>query len=173
MHLHSVLCVDDSPTELRLMVKALEGEGTGLKILQAMDGEAALRMAMEHQPDLILLDIILPKTNGFQVCRQLKTVPETAKTKIILVSAKTRSEDRFWGIKQGADDYITKPFSRESLVRRILRHLQPAGPDEGIQVPSPNQPVEEAVGWTPAVDNPLSRVSPFAEKGLAGERPSL
>ena len=70
MHSQSVLCVDDSPTELRLMVKALQG--TRLKVLQATDGEVALEMAVEHQPDLILLDIILPKKNGFQVCRQLK-----------------------------------------------------------------------------------------------------
>ena len=68
MHSQSVLCVDDSPTELRLMVKALQG--TRLKVLQATDGEVALEMAVEHQPDLILLDIILPKKNGFQVCRQ-------------------------------------------------------------------------------------------------------
>ena len=143
MHLPSVLCVDDSPTELHLMVKALEG--TGLKILQATDGEAALRMAMEHQPDLMLLDIILPKMNGFQVCRQLRTAPETAGIKIILVSAKTRSEDRFWGIKQGADDYIVKPFSEESLVARIRRHLQPAGSADEIQLPEKGRPVKETV----------------------------
>ena len=130
MHSQSVLCVDDSPTELRLMVKALQG--TRLKVLQATDGEVALEMAVEHQPDLILLDIILPKKNGFQVCRQLKTLPETEHIKIVLVSSKTRSEDRFWGIKQGADDYITKPFSETDLVKRVRRLLQPGGVGGGL-----------------------------------------
>ena len=143
MHLHTVLCVDDSPTELRLIVKALAG--MGLKILQATDGEAALRMAMEHQPDLMLLDIILPKTNGFQVCRQLKTAPETEKIKIILVSSKTRSEDRFWGIQQGADDYITKPFAAEHLVERVRRHLQPEGFVDSYQVPEDSHTMDETV----------------------------
>ena len=124
------------------MVKALQG--TGFEILQAIDGEAALAMAVEHHPDLILLDVILPKKNGFQVCRQLRTAPETEDIKIVLVSSKTRSEDRFWGIKQGADDYITKPFSDEDLVERVLWHLQSLGAGGGLAAPAKGLAADEA-----------------------------
>ncbi len=143
MHSQSVLCVDDSPTELRLMVKALEG--AGFEVLQATDGEAALEMAVEHRPALILLDVILPKKNGFQVCRQLKTVPETEDIKIVLVSSKTRSEDRFWGIKQGADDYITKPFSEKELAERGRWHIRLSGAGGGLAVPADGPAADEAV----------------------------
>lgn len=117
----TVLCVDDSPTELRLMLRALSDQGYA--ILTATDGEEVLRQVAAHDPDLILLDIILPKKNGFQVCRQVKTAPSTKHIRIILVSSKSQDTDRFWGLKQGADDYVTKPFRSQDVRERVSRQL--------------------------------------------------
>lgn len=76
-----------------------------------------------EKPDLVLLDIILPKKNGFQVCRQLKTAPETKDLPVVLVSSKSRDSDRFWGLKQGADEYLTKPFEDEELVAMVKKFI--------------------------------------------------
>jgi twitching motility two-component system response regulator PilH len=116
-----ILVVDDSPSELLLMQSALEGRG--YEIITASDGDQALRQAVEQHPDLIVLDVILPKKNGFQVCRQLKQGQDTKGIKIIMVTSKTQESDRFWGFKQGADEYITKPFEPQQLVASIERHL--------------------------------------------------
>ena len=114
-----ILIVDDSPTEMMLMHSALQGKGYTL--LSATDGEQALQMAIERKPDLVLLDVVLPKKNGFLVCRQIKTSPETKATKVIMITSKTQESDRFWGLKQGADDYLTKPCSPEALLRSVER----------------------------------------------------
>ena len=117
----TILVVDDSPTEQKLIVDALKTSGHNL--LTADDGEQALEMARKHQPKLILLDVILPKKNGFQVCRQLKTTPDTEEIKIVLVTSKTQDSDRFWGLKQGADDYLGKPFTQDELDSTINKFL--------------------------------------------------
>ena len=117
----TILIVDDSPTEMMLMLSALQGKGYNL--LTAADGEQALQMVMQQKPDLVLLDVILPKKNGFQVCRQLKTAPETKATKIIMVTSKCQESDRFWGMKQGADEYLTKPCSAEVLLKSVSRFV--------------------------------------------------
>ena len=117
----TVLLVEDSPTEMKFMQQALQGKGYNL--VTASDGEEALQKVSRQKPDLILLDIILPKKNGFQVCRQLKTSPETQDTKIILISSKTQDTDRFWGLKQGADEYLTKPVSAEALQASVAKYV--------------------------------------------------
>ena len=117
----TVLLVDDSPTELKLLRQALSGKGFNL--VSAADGEEALSKALQFTPDLVLLDIILPKKNGFQVCRQLKTTPETSASKVILVSSKSQDTDRFWGLKQGADDYLTKPYTEQELLTAVSKHI--------------------------------------------------
>jgi twitching motility two-component system response regulator PilH len=116
-----ILVVDDSPSELLLMQTALEGRGW--EILTAADGEQAIQQANEQHPDLIVLDILLPKRNGFQVCRQLKQTAATQAIKIIMVTSKTQESDRFWGLKQGADEYITKPFQPRQLLASVEKHL--------------------------------------------------
>jgi DNA-binding response OmpR family regulator len=116
----TVLLVDDSPTELKAMVSAMHGKG--YRVITAADGEDALRKAVSMQPDVILLDIVLPKKNGFQVCRQLKTVAETKEIKIVLVSSKGQETDRFWGLRQGADDYLTKPYKADQIVRAVTQY---------------------------------------------------
>ncbi len=117
----TVLVVDDSPTELRAMQAALKGRG--YTVVTAVDGEQALEKAMQFKPRVMLLDIVLPKKNGFQVCRQLKTTPQTQDIKIVLVSSKTQDSDRFWGMKQGADEYITKPYDAAELAASVERFL--------------------------------------------------
>ncbi len=121
MSAKTILIVDDSPTEMMLMQNALQGKGYTL--LTAVDGEQALQIVMQQKPDLVLLDVILPKKNGFQVCRQLKTSPETKSTKIIMVTSKSQDSDRFWGLKQGADEYLTKPCTPEDLLRSVSRFV--------------------------------------------------
>jgi DNA-binding response OmpR family regulator len=116
-----ILVVDDSPTELKAMVGALKVRDW--QIITAVDGEEALEKSEKERPDLLVLDIVLPKKNGFQVCRQLKTTPETKDIKIVLVSSKGQETDRFWGIKQGADEYIVKPFTDDALVAAVSRQL--------------------------------------------------
>lgn len=112
-----VLVVDDSPTDRRIAVSVCEE--MGFLVDTAAEGEEALVKAAEGNPDLILLDVILPQKNGFQVCRQLKSAPETKTIKVILVTSKSQESDKFWGEKQGADAYLTKPYTDEELVALI------------------------------------------------------
>lgn len=108
-----ILVVDDSPTDRKIASSACESKG--YQVATAEDGEQALKKAVELKPNLILLDVILPGKNGFQVCRQLKSSPDTQDVKIIMITSKSQDSDRFWGIKQGADGYLTKPFSEDEL----------------------------------------------------------
>ena len=89
----------------------------------AVDGEDALAKVAAEQPPLIVLDIIMPKMNGYQVLRHLKGAPETRDIKVILVSSKNQESDRFWGLKQGADDYIAKPYPEEALLAAVSEAL--------------------------------------------------
>ncbi len=116
-----IMVVDDSPTDQRLVSSALQKQG--YRVITASDGEEALEKAAKEHPRLIVLDIILPKKNGFQVCRQLKTTPATQDIKIILLSSKAQDSDRFWGLKQGADEYMTKPFEDAQLAAMIQKLL--------------------------------------------------
>ncbi|HSL21001.1 MAG TPA: response regulator [Vicinamibacterales bacterium] len=116
-----VLVVDDSPTDLQLMSALLKKQG--YEVVTAVDGEEALDKAASTLPPLVVLDIILPKKNGFQVCRQLKTTAETSNIKVILISSKNQDSDRFWGMKQGADEYIGKPYRDDELLAAVARQL--------------------------------------------------
>jgi twitching motility two-component system response regulator PilH len=117
----TILIVEDSPTERRGMAALLEQHGYA--VVTAADGDEALAKVTSEKPRLVLLDIILPKSNGFQVCRRLKSAPATRDLKVILVSSKTQESDRFWGLKQGADDYVMKPFTPEQLLGAVARQL--------------------------------------------------
>jgi DNA-binding response OmpR family regulator len=117
----TILVVEDSPTDLQVVTAALESKGYSFTV--ATDGEEALKKAQQQKPDLILLDVILPKKNGFQVCRQIKTAAETKHMKVIMLSGKSQEADRYWGLKQGADEYFTKPFNKEALLGAIARMM--------------------------------------------------
>jgi twitching motility two-component system response regulator PilH len=112
-----ILVVDDSPTELQLMVEPLINRG--YRVITATNGIEALEQVAKELPSLILLDVLMPGKNGFQVCRQLKTDPATCDIKIIIVSSKCQESDRFWGLKQGADEYLAKPVNEENLLNHI------------------------------------------------------
>ena len=116
-----ILVVDDSPTARAFMVDTLAG--TGHHILTAVDGEEALRKASTERPDLILLDVVMPGKNGFHVSRQLKAEATTQGIKIILVTSKNQQSDRMWGLKQGADAYLAKPFDTAELLVTIAKCL--------------------------------------------------
>ena len=106
-----ILIVDDLPTEVQLMQQAISQ--LGHSTIVATDGEQALEMAKREQPDLVLLDVVLPRMDGFQVCRKIKKDALTARIPVILVSSKTQESDKFWGLKQGASAYICKPFAAQ------------------------------------------------------------
>lgn len=122
MNPQTVLVVDDSPTAQRIIRLAVEAGG--YRVLSAADGAEAIEVAMREIPDLIVLDIILPKKNGFQVCRHLKAFPETCGIKVVLLSSKNHEMDILWGKRQGADGYLTKPFDAEQLVACIAAALR-------------------------------------------------
>lgn len=117
----TILLVDDSPTHVRTLQSALQGHGYRLET--ANDGEEALAKVIHDKPDVVLLDVVLPKKNGFQVCRQLKTAPETRGTKVIMVTSKSHESDRFWGLRQGADEFLTKPVNPDELLEVVARYL--------------------------------------------------
>ena len=109
-----VMVVDDSPTDLKLMSEPFLSQQYDL--VTATDGEEALKKAETEIPDLIVLDVIMPKLNGFKVCRQIKSSAKLKNIKVILLTSKSQKSDKFWGEKQGADAYMTKPFSGEQLM---------------------------------------------------------
>ncbi len=113
----NILVVDDSPTAVKLISGALKQ--AGFQVRTAADGEQALALARETPPDVVVLDIILPKQNGYEVCRRLKQDERTAAAKVVLLSSKTHAADRQWGLRQGADAYLTKPVQPQELMACI------------------------------------------------------
>jgi diguanylate cyclase (GGDEF)-like protein len=117
----SILLVDDSPANLHALIAALRGQ---YNILLATSGEQALDIAGRVVPDLILLDVMMPGTDGYQVCRQLKQQTRTRDIPVIFVTGKTDEQDEMAGFELGAVDYITKPFSLPLVQRRVQTHLE-------------------------------------------------
>jgi sigma-B regulation protein RsbU (phosphoserine phosphatase) len=117
----SILLVDDNPTNLQVLFQTLEG--VGCKLLIAKNGTGALAIAGKAMPDLILLDIMMPDIDGYEVCRQLKAVTATADIPIIFLSALGETEDKVKGLQLGAVDYITKPFQPDEVIARVNTHL--------------------------------------------------
>ena len=122
-----VLVVDDEPAQRAVLTYNLEAGGYAA--VCAGDGEEALMVVAEQNPDIILLDWMLPKLSGIEVCRQLKSRPATRAIPVIMVSARTEEEDRVRGLETGADDYVIKPYSISELMARLranLRRTRPA-----------------------------------------------
>jgi twitching motility two-component system response regulator PilH len=120
-----ILVVEDSPTVL-YMVSRMLAEG-GYQVMTAKDGEEAMSLAIKELPNLVLLDVILPKLNGYQVCRRMKSTPATAQIPVIMITSKTKDTDRRWGFEQGADDYVTKPFDARKLLDVVNRFVPKVG----------------------------------------------
>jgi DNA-binding response OmpR family regulator len=117
-----ILLADDDPS-LRRLIEATLGS-PDFEVLQAVDGEEALRMAREQQPELLLLDVNMPKLDGFQVCQTLKSEPETSGIKVVMISARGNDVDRARGREVGADDYFIKPFSPIQLLNKVYALLE-------------------------------------------------
>ena len=112
-----ILIVDDEQDIIEVLKLRLQS--VGFDVIAAMDGEEALKKVKEGHPDLILLDVMMPPPNGFQVCRMLKDDPEYKQIPIILLTAKTTESDKFWGTESGADAYITKPYNAADLIDKM------------------------------------------------------
>ena len=117
----ALLLVDDNPTNLQVLYQTLET--TGCKLLVAKNGETALSIAQKAAPDLILLDIMMPGIDGFEVCRRLKDNPDTAGIPVIFLSALTDTKDKVQGLQLGAVDYVSKPFQPDEVIARVNTHL--------------------------------------------------
>jgi len=116
-----ILVVDDEIYIVHILDFSLGMEG--YEVVTALDGEQALERVASEKPDLIVLDIMMPKLDGYEVCRAVKSNPATKNVPVILLSAKGRNVDQKMGFDVGADDYITKPFSPRKLVERINQLL--------------------------------------------------
>ena len=117
-----ILIVDDSPTVAYYFKTILEGHG--YKVLEANNGADGVAKARQAQPDLVLMDIVMPGLNGFQATRQLSKGKETAHIPIIIITTKDQETDRMWGKRQGAKDYLTKPVQEDMLIATIGRVLK-------------------------------------------------
>jgi len=117
----NILIADDSLAELQIMKQTLQA--TGHTIITVMDGEAAEDKMKTEKIDLIVLDVIMPKKNGFQVCRDIKSNERLKNIPVIMVTSKDQESDKFWGMKQGADEYLTKPFKPEELLKVVKKYI--------------------------------------------------
>ena len=115
-----ILIVEDEKNIVDILVFNLNRDG--YDTLEAYDGEAGLQLAMEQDPDLILLDLMLPKMNGFDVCRAIRSAGRT--TPILMLTAREEETDKVLGLELGADDYITKPFSMRELLARVKANIR-------------------------------------------------
>lgn len=120
-----ILIVDDEKNIVDILKFNLKKEG--FTTIEAYDGEQAMEMALNEKPDLILLDVMLPKADGFTVCRKLR---QTIGTPILMLTAKEEEVDKVLGLELGADDYVTKPFSPRELMARVKANLRRTLPDQ-------------------------------------------
>lgn len=129
-----VLVVEDEPAQREVLSYNLQSEG--FRISAAGDGEEALVLALEDMPDVIVLDWMLPSVSGIEVCRRLKSRPETRAVPIIMLSARSEEVDRVRGLETGADDYVVKPYAVNELMARVrtqLRRVRPSTMGEVLE----------------------------------------
>lgn len=130
-----VLVVDDESAQRALLSYNLKA--AGYNVLTAQDGEEALVMIAEEAPDVVLLDWMLPRVSGIEVCRQIRARPVSGDTAVIMVSARSEEGDLIRGLETGADDYIAKPYSINELLARVranLRRVRPAKSGQAMAV---------------------------------------
>jgi adenylate cyclase len=143
-----ILIADDNAANLDILRTRLAGQG--YEIVPATDGDAALEAAREHRPDLILLDVMMPKRDGFEVCRLLKSDPALPFMPIILVTAKGDSRDIVTGLECGADEYLTKPVDHAALMARVksilrIKALHDTVQEQAEQLAAWNQTLQQRV----------------------------
>jgi DNA-binding response OmpR family regulator len=116
-----VLIIEDDPSFLRAVSHIIEKEG--YSVITASNGMTGLRMATESKPDLLILDVMLPGLDGFEICNRLRNEAQTAKLPIIMLSAKGQETDKTTGLKVGANEYLTKPIDRALLLEKVTSLL--------------------------------------------------
>lgn len=119
----NILIVEDSPSQALALQRLLEKYGHVSYL--AVDGEECLEMARTKQPDLVLMDIIMPNLNGFQATRKLSKDEQTKHIPVVMLTTKNMESDKVWGLRQGAQAYLTKPFKEEELAS-VIKGLLPA-----------------------------------------------
>lgn len=117
-----ILIAEDSATSVELLKRALSPLGHTLIV--ASNGQDAEQTIRNEQPDLVILDIIMPKMNGFQLCRTLRSDPAHENMPIIVITSMDRESDRYWGMKQGASEYLVKPVDPSVLVQKVQNYLR-------------------------------------------------
>ncbi len=120
-----VLLVDDSQVYQEAISDLLKRNG--LKVVIACDGVEAIEKIQQSSPDLVVLDVVMPRMNGYEVCRKLKADAKTRNVPVVMCSSKNMEFDRYWALKNGADAYITKPFEEVELIgtiKQLLRNLK-------------------------------------------------
>jgi len=151
-----ILIADDSPTIVEMLKFALSSEG--YEVVTACDGVEAIEMVYKEYPDLILLDILMPKMNGYQVCRLIKGDKNTTSIPVIMLTGQDQPKDKFWGLETGADDFIVKDFESMSLFESIEKLLKET---ENVQS---NKSLSKKE--TVSLDSILSRVNDLLDKRL-------
>jgi DNA-binding response OmpR family regulator len=119
----SILIADDDPNIVLALRFLMEREGYRVRV--ATDGEATLAAVAKHRPDILLLDVMMPRRNGFDVCESIRANRDLAGVRIVMLSAKGLTGERNRGLRAGADDYVTKPFSTRELLARVKELLGP------------------------------------------------
>lgn len=118
----TILVVDDNHDNLQIMRVFLESRG--YRVAEAMDGRTALAKMEDVQPALVLLDVMMPGMDGWEVCRTIKNHPNYGSTRVVMVTAKGGYEDKFEGMRSGADDYVVKPVDLKELADKVKRNLE-------------------------------------------------
>lgn len=116
-----ILVIDDSLTDRRVIQGSLQE--AGFAVITAASQEEAKKQITHHKPDLIVLDIVLPDRSGFELCRLLKAADQTKNIPVIICSSKNSNMDRYWGIQQGSDAYLTKPVNGDELLKTVRKLL--------------------------------------------------
>lgn len=112
---HLVLVIDDDVIERELLRRCLAS--AGYRVFSATNGEEGVTLARENTPDLIVLDVVMPRLNGFQTCRRLRALPETAATPVLMLTSKDQAADRFWAEEVGVSAFLTKPVDVAELLQ--------------------------------------------------------
>ncbi len=158
----TILIVDDNPANLRVLLEVLEAGGSS--VLVATDGRRALAIAAQARPDLVLLDVMMPAMDGYEVCRRLKASVETKDIPVIFLTARTEKADVIAGFAAGGLDYVTKPFQEEEVLARVATHVQLRRLHLQLQAAQAalterNQELERALAQRQALQGQLSLLS--------------